>query len=72
MVRLYADGELESMGSSGHCSARIQPEPLEDWHRRPWLFDVPGGGMDGKIDDVRVYNRPLSPAEIQALYNAAP
>jgi hypothetical protein len=26
--------------------------------------------MSGYLDDVRVYNRALSPAEIQAIYNA--
>jgi hypothetical protein len=26
--------------------------------------------FNGLIDDVRIYNRALSPAEIQALYNA--
>jgi len=28
--------------------------------------------MDGKMDDVRIYNRALSPAEISQLYNWAP
>ena len=31
---------------------------------------VTGGNMNGSIDDVRIYNRALSAAEIQALYNA--
>ena len=29
----------------------------------------PGGFYDGLIDDVRIYNRALSPAEIQAMYS---
>lgn len=30
--------------------------------------DVPGGFWHGSIDDVRIYNRPLSPAEVHELY----
>jgi prepilin-type N-terminal cleavage/methylation domain-containing protein len=38
-----------------------------------WLIDgtYPGGsGIPGSINDVRIYNRALSPAEVMALYNA--
>ena len=31
-----------------------------------------GNPFDGKIDDVRIYNRAFSPAEVKALYNWAP
>jgi hypothetical protein len=33
-------------------------------------FDGGGGGFDGAIDEVAFYNRALSPAQIQAHYNA--
>ena len=29
---------------------------------------APGAGAPGKIDDTRVYSRPLSPQEIYSLY----
>ena len=31
---------------------------------------TPGTSLDGKVDDVRIYNRALSATEIQQLYNA--
>ena len=31
-----------------------------------------GGYFDGKLDDVRIYNRALSPREVRDLYNFAP
>ena len=30
----------------------------------------PGWGLNGEIDDIRVYNRPLTPAGLRALYQA--
>ena len=43
---------------------------------RTWIGQIPGGGgtparyFNGKIDEVRIYNRSLSPEEINASYNA--
>ena len=33
--------------------------------------DTSGDGLNGYIDDLRIYNRVLAPAEVQAIYNAA-
>lgn len=60
-ARLYVDGVLVGSVSANFGS---NSEPL-------WIGRYQGGGyhVNGKIDDVRIYNRPLSTPEIKALYN---
>jgi prepilin-type N-terminal cleavage/methylation domain-containing protein len=63
---LFVDGNKVASSSSN---------PNESWSSNPYLYigEYTGGSsyyFNGAIDDVRIYNRALSPAEIQAMYNA--
>jgi prepilin-type N-terminal cleavage/methylation domain-containing protein len=62
-ARLYINGSFNSQGAG---IANIQTSAL------PLTIGWAGTGINfnGLIDDVRIYNRALSAAEIQALYNA--
>ena len=71
MRRLYVDGVLQSWTRS----ERPGPIPKNNWDIGIGNTKVDYGtgeffGYDGLIDDVRVYNRALSAAEIRALYDA--
>ncbi len=61
--RLYIDGELKSYqpwnGQPGECSTT---QPLRIGYYSP------AGGFDGLVDDVRIYGRALSDAEIKSLF----
>ncbi len=61
--RLYIDGQLKSYqpwnGQPGGCTTT---QPLRIGYYSPV------GGFDGLIDDVRIYNRSLSDAEIKSLF----
>lgn len=61
--RLYIDGELKSYqpwnGQPGGCSTT---QPLRIGYYSPV------GGFDGLVDDVRIYGRSLSDAEIKSLF----
>lgn len=58
-LRTYADGVQVSSQS-----ATLNPTMA------PFSFTTATSGWAGNIDDARVYSRPLSQQEIQALYNA--
>ncbi|MBN1671107.1 MAG: FecR domain-containing protein [Kiritimatiellae bacterium] len=67
-LRLYLDGELAgevtaNVPATQHDSA----QPVNIGRRPDALPDV---YWDGKIDDVRIYNRALSDTEVRALYHA--
>lgn len=60
-MRLFRDGVLLDINATG-------PIPLP-------ALDAPlrvGDGFEGLMDDVRIYDRALSPTEVQALHAAAP
>ncbi len=63
---LYENGEWVSLVSTGNAAINVDPT------NRPWRIgnDVSPAntGLTGFIDDVRVYNRPLSSSEIRAIY----
>jgi Concanavalin A-like lectin/glucanases superfamily len=63
-VIAYSDGVAGTPMSWSYPSA---PDPTE-----PFQIGARGGAQffPGQMDDVRIYSRALSPAEIQALYNA--
>jgi len=63
-IRFYIDGALDNATTAG--------EPLEQFSSA--VLDIGYSGyphdyFDGAIDQVRIYNRALSDAEIQALYH---
>jgi len=64
-MRIYVNGQLEGSGT----------QALFTYTSSNVYFGWNGGYVgasyfDGKLDDVRIYNRVLSASEIQALYNA--
>jgi hypothetical protein len=63
-LKLYIDGALKANGSvTGQICTNSLPLRIgADNELPPYYFN-------GKIDDVRIYNRALSASEIQALYN---
>lgn len=67
-VVLYLDGVQVASKSISEDAAAINQERGEDcigrtiWVEPAWLF------YSGAIDDVRIYDRALSPAETQAIY----
>lgn len=56
-LRFYTDGALANTSNS-----TVRPAMAS------FSFTTNGSGWQGKVDDARVYNRPLSEAEIQTLY----
>jgi len=67
-LAFYVDGV--QVGASG-------PAPIRPVDLGKTLYDYIGRSnyswdpyLDGNIDEFRVYNRALSPAEIRALFNA--
>jgi len=67
VINLYINGI--SVGTSTYSGS------LSYSNNFPWWIgadgtSTPGDNFNGSIDDVRIYNRALSPAEIMALYSA--
>jgi type II secretory pathway pseudopilin PulG len=64
--KLYLNGSQVAVASTGSTSlwAQTAHQIGRTWHTEPFNWN-------GKIDDVRVYNRALSAAEIQAIYNTS-
>jgi hypothetical protein len=63
-VKFYVDGQLDSI--SGGANAAINTTALDDVLIGT---DIQNRLFTGIIDEVRIYNRALSAAEIAALYN---
>lgn len=61
-MEVYVDGELESTATQPAIAVSNQDLFLG-------VRDVDNGWFDGKIDDARVYDRSLSKAEVNSLYN---
>lgn len=59
-VRLYWDGVLR------HTPAATSLYPTQ----LPFYIGVTANGWEGKVDDARVYDRPLSAVEIKEMYDA--
>jgi hypothetical protein len=64
-IRMYLDGQLDAE-KSGVGRLRLNDGPM--------LIGDAGGywEYEGLIDEVRIYNRALSPDEVRALYRARP
>ena len=68
---LYLDGKLEANATFSAGAEVTERTPIE---RVCEIIGVPAGTDDGctfqgSIDDVRLYNRVLSPADVRALYS---
>ncbi|MBI4136714.1 DUF2341 domain-containing protein [Candidatus Roizmanbacteria bacterium] len=67
-VRLYMDGKFVTETTAG--------SPAMDAFSRGntigSIYTGTGNSFDGRIDEVRLYNRVFSPREVEALYNFAP
>ncbi|MCX6141867.1 MAG: Ig-like domain-containing protein [Ignavibacteriales bacterium] len=59
---LYIDGQQRAMTSMTYVHASTANIKIGN-------IDVPENFFKGMIDDVRLYNRPLAPAEVQLLYH---
>lgn len=67
-VRLYVNGALVP-NAGENVGTRAATGPIV-YDTTPLQFG--GGGMKGRVDDVRIYDRALSAAEVEALYTDAP
>ena len=70
MIRLYVDGEeICNVPQTGPRRMPEAPMTISGYiHRSGQLIDE----ITGMIDDVRVYNRALSPSEIRSIYQQFP
>ncbi len=60
-MRLYRDGVLMNFNNTGAISVPAFDARLQI-----------GIGYEGMLDDIRIYNRALSPVEVQVLHTAVP
>jgi hypothetical protein len=60
-MRLYRNGELVGLNVTGPLNVPSFVGPLNI-----------GGGFEGLFDEIRIYNRALSPTEVQALHTLVP
>lgn len=68
-VKIYLDGKELGRGSQS-----ISGNIISDSNEIRFGFETSYNidYLDGKLDEIRFYNRALSPAEVQALYNWSP
>ncbi len=64
-IQIYTDGNLDLSKDIG-----ISGSFANDYPFQIGAYKSPSGYFLGQIDDVRIYNRALSAAEISALYNS--
>ena len=74
-VALVVDGSnLHSLYLNGQLLGTVQlPDQLMDHTGAPLLFGIENSGffpLDGSVDEVQIFNRALSAAEITRIYNA--
>ncbi len=63
IVKIYKNGQLDKSYSSIYVGNMSNNYQFHIGFAEPW-----GGYFNGIIDDLRIYDRPLSESEIQALY----
>ncbi len=68
LLRIYLNGALA--GSVTLPGVQMKRGPWGT--QRAYLGGEPGAGLRGAMDDVRVYNRALSSAEVNLLFGDAP
>jgi hypothetical protein len=73
-LRLYVDGQnfnvsaLKVVGTIGRTTRHSEQEVTMGAGHRANVPQIPNNLYDGDLDDLRIYNRPLSQPEAQALY----
>ena len=66
-MQIYADGVLTEQTSDSYSSFNVNPYPLIiGWSEENLFEHTP---LRGAMDNLRIYNRALSPARIQYLYS---
>jgi len=68
-IRIYLDGVLQNVTPLG--SATYVDNNRDLYIGAAWGGGSPQRGFNGLVDEVELFNRALSQAEIQALYNAS-
>jgi len=68
-IRFFVNGQETVYDTATNASGTRVSDASQNF----WIGNNPDGySFDGKIDELRLYNRALSPSEIQALYKWAP
>jgi len=67
-LHIYVNGIESGYSSQGTVTGTVN----DDSGYNLFVGELGNWDYGGKIDDLRIYNRALSPAEVQALYNWAP
>jgi hypothetical protein len=70
-MKLYVNGNTTPVGSAPYNGQSFSDWPApQDWRigKSNWASDP---NFTGAIDDVRIYNRALSPSEVKELYDLA-
>ncbi len=67
ITKIYVDGELGASGSVSYNNFSTYPISIGETYQNNCI----PGNMDSAIDEVKIYNRPLSAAEIQNEYNTS-
>lgn len=65
-IKLYKNGILLTVGDNNNEVS------INDYNLNIGAYQDGQYGFDGKIDEVRIYNRALSPDEVKKLYEYAP
>lgn len=71
-VRLFVNGTEQTSTTSGTIPTSIVDDGGKFSIGANDTSGTPANYFDGHIDDARIYNRALSPAEVSQLYNWAP
>jgi len=64
-MKMYINGLLNATHAAGQATMLTNKYPLQIGRI---LYEEPWNQFDGKIDDVRIYNRDLSAGEIEKIY----
>jgi hypothetical protein len=64
-ARFYIDGVLDSVKAQSDVAFRMSSDWIKIGERE---YAAGGGDLLGKLDDVRIYNRPLSDLEIRSIF----
>ncbi|MFA6597452.1 MAG: LamG-like jellyroll fold domain-containing protein [Ignavibacteriaceae bacterium] len=64
MMKLYINGELKSSQTKTYSSMNDSTVTIGKHHT-----GVAADFFNGKLDDIRIYNRPITELELSALYN---
>ncbi len=64
-AKVYVDGQMGGSGSVAYSNFSSNPISIGESYQNNCV----AGNMDGAVDEVKIYNRPLSDAEILDEYN---